>query len=84
MTDEPTNVKEMDLKNFVEGNVRHEYGVGRKKTIENTASDFIFIKPGVPHEVFNMSDTEPVLAIVARSDSSEWSNIIDYDRAANA
>jgi hypothetical protein len=36
----------------------------------------------VPHEVFNMSDTEPVVAVVARSDASEWENIVPYDREA--
>jgi uncharacterized RmlC-like cupin family protein len=46
----------------------------------NTAGDFIFIEPGVPHEVFNMSDTEPVVAVVARSDASEWEHIVPYDR----
>ena len=34
----------------------------------------------MPHEVFNRSDTEPVVAIVARSDASEWANIVPYDR----
>jgi len=34
----------------------------------------------VPHEVFNMSDTEPVVAVVARSSAAEWDNIIPYDR----
>ena len=65
---------------IMEGRVRHEYGPGLKKLIENQAGDFIYIEPGVPHEVFNMSDTEPVIAVVARSDASEWENIIPYDR----
>ena len=65
---------------ILEGRVRHEYGRGLKKTLENKAGDFIFIEPGVPHEVFNMSDTEPVVAVVARSDASEWENIVPYDR----
>ena len=65
---------------ILEGKVRHEYGPGLKKAIENQAGDFIYIEPGVPHEVFNMSDTEPVVAVVARSDASEWENIINYDR----
>ena len=34
--------------------------------------------PGVPHEVCNVSDTEPVVAVVARSDASEWEHIVDY------
>ena len=65
---------------ILQGHVRHEFGVGCKQVLENKAGDFIYIEPGLPHEVFNMSDTEPVIAVVARSDASEWENIIDYDR----
>jgi uncharacterized RmlC-like cupin family protein len=36
----------------------------------------------VPHEVFNMSPTDPVVAVVARSDASEWQHIIPYSREA--
>ncbi len=67
---------------IIEGRVRHEYGDGLRHVVENTAGDFIFIEPGVPHEVFNASDTEPVVAVVARSDPSEWQNIVPYDRNA--
>jgi uncharacterized RmlC-like cupin family protein len=66
---------------ILQGRVRHEYGPGLKKVIENEAGDFIYIEPGVPHEVFNVSDTEPVVAVVARSDATEWENIIPYDRS---
>lgn len=69
---------------IMEGRVRHEYGHGLKKTLENKAGDMIYIEPGIPHEVFNMSDTEPVRAVVARSDADEWSNIINYDRNSHA
>ena len=65
---------------IVEGRVRHEFGKGCREVLENKAGDFIFIEPGVPHEVFNMSDTEPVVAFVARSSADEWDNIIQYDR----
>ncbi len=65
---------------ILKGKVRHEFGDGLQKTLENEAGDFIYIKPGVPHEVFNMSDTEPVIAFVARSSADEWDNIIPYDR----
>jgi uncharacterized RmlC-like cupin family protein len=67
---------------ILQGRVRHEYGPGLKQVIDNQAGDFIYIEPGVPHEVFNLSDTEPVVAVVARSDASEWENIIPYDRAS--
>jgi len=65
---------------IIEGRVRHEFGDGLRQTVENAAGDFIYIKPGVPHEVFNMSDTEPVVAFVARSSAEEWDKIIPYDR----
>lgn len=69
---------------ILEGRVRHEYGPGLSRSIENQAGDFIFIEPGVPHEVWNVSDTEPVVAVVARSDASEWENIVAYDRASES
>jgi uncharacterized RmlC-like cupin family protein len=65
---------------IIEGKVRHEFGPGLKQVIENEAGDFIYIQPGVPHEVFNMSHTEPVVAFVARSSPNEWDEIIPYDR----
>ena len=65
---------------ILQGRVRHEYGPGLKKTVDNQAGDFIYIEPGVPHEVFNLSDTAPVVAVVARSDADEWQNIIPYAR----
>ena len=65
---------------ILQGRVRHEYGRGLKQVVENAAGDFIYIEPDVPHEVFNLSDSEPVVAVVARSDAAEWENIIPYDR----
>ena len=67
---------------ILKGRVRHEYGPGCRKVVENEAGDFIFIEPGIPHEVFNMSDTEEVVAVVSRSSADEWDNIINYDRNA--
>ncbi len=63
---------------ILKGNVRHEYGQNLEQSMDNSAGDFIFIQPGVPHEVINLSDTEPVIAVVARSDATEWENIVDY------
>ncbi|HAC06322.1 MAG: cupin domain-containing protein [Gemmatimonadetes bacterium] len=63
---------------ILEGSVRHEYGENLEQSVDNSAGDFIFIQPGVPHEVINLSDTEPVIAVVARSDATEWENIVDY------
>jgi uncharacterized RmlC-like cupin family protein len=65
---------------ILQGRVRHEYGPGCALAIDNEAGDFIFIEPGIPHEVRNLSDTEPVVAVVARSDASEWEHIVAYQR----
>ena len=66
---------------ILEGRVRHEYGPNLSLSVDNAAGDFIFIEPGIPHEVCNLSDTDPVVAVVARSDASEWENIADYPSA---
>jgi uncharacterized RmlC-like cupin family protein len=62
----------------LDGHVRHDFGEGLAQSIENAAGDFIYIEPGVPHEVCNLSSTEPVVAVVARSDASEWEHIVEY------
>ena len=63
---------------LLQGHVRHEYGPNLEYAVEHEAGDFIFIEPGVPHEVFNLSDSEPVVAVVARSTADEWDKIVDY------
>jgi uncharacterized RmlC-like cupin family protein len=63
---------------ILQGRVRHAYGDGLAHQVDNGPGDFIFIEPGVPHEVYNVSETEPVVAVVARSDPSEWEHIVEY------
>ncbi|MFN0177757.1 MAG: cupin domain-containing protein [Gemmatimonadales bacterium] len=63
---------------ILQGRVRHAFGEGLTEVVDNEAGDFIFIEPGIPHEVYNLSDTEPVVAVVARSDAGEWEHIVDY------
>jgi uncharacterized RmlC-like cupin family protein len=62
---------------IVQGRVRHTYGENLAQSVINEAGDFIYIKPGVPHEVFNIGD-EPLVAFVARSAADEWDRIVDY------
>ena len=69
---------------ILSGRVRHEYGHLLTQSLENGPGDFIYIEPGVPHEVFNLSQTEPVVAVVSRSDADEWAHIVKYDRATGA
>ena len=67
---------------ILEGRVRHEYGDGCQLVMENQAGDFLFIEPGVPHEVFNLSETEPAVALIARSAPDEREQTIPYDHSA--
>ena len=62
---------------IVQGRVRHDYGENLSKSVINEAGDFIYIEPGVPHEVFNIGD-EPLIAFVARSTADEWDKIVNY------
>jgi uncharacterized RmlC-like cupin family protein len=62
---------------IVQGTVKHTFGEGLDQAVINQAGDFIYIKPGVPHEVFNIGD-EPLIAFVARSTADEWDKIVDY------
>jgi len=65
---------------LLQGRVETRYGEGLKKSVVNVAGDFIFIPPGVPHQPFNLSDTEPAIAIVARNDPKEQEHVVLYPK----
>lgn len=66
---------------LLKGRVETRYGKGLKQSVVNEAGDFLFIPPGVPHQPFNLSDTEVAQAIVARNDPNEQENVVPYDPA---
>jgi uncharacterized RmlC-like cupin family protein len=63
---------------ILQGRVETRYGEGLKKSVTNQAGDFILIPPGVPHQPYNLSDTEPAIAVVARSNPDEQEHTILY------
>lgn len=65
---------------LLQGRVETRYGEGLKKSVVNVAGDFIFIPPDVPHQPFNLSDTEPAIAIVARNDPNEQEHVVLYPK----
>lgn len=69
---------------LLKGRVETRYGKGLKQSVINEAGDFLFIPPGVPHQPFNLSDTEPAQALVARNDPNEQENVVLYDPAADS
>ncbi|PSF37526.1 cupin [Aphanothece hegewaldii CCALA 016] len=64
---------------LIKGRVETRYGQGLKQSVINEAGDFIFIPPGVPHQPYNLSDTEPAHALVSRNDPNEQENVVLYD-----
>ncbi len=64
---------------LIKGRVETRYGQGLKQSVINEAGDFIFIPPGVPHQPFNLDETEPAQALVARNDPNEQENVVLYD-----
>jgi len=65
----------------LEGCVETRYGPGLRQSVVTEAGDFLFIPPGVPHQPFNLSDTTPARAIVARNLSDEHEQVLPYDPA---
>jgi len=63
---------------ILEGRVETRYGEGLKQSMTNKAGDFLYIPAGLPHQPVNLSETEPVKAIVARNDANEQENVVLY------
>lgn len=65
----------------LEGRVETRYGPGLRQSVVSEAGEFLFIPPGMPHQPFNLSATEPARAIVARNRAGEQEEVEPYDPA---
>jgi len=63
---------------ILEGKVDNRFGEGLKESVVTEKGDFLFIPPGVPHQPMNLSETEPVLAVVSRNIASELEPVVLY------
>jgi uncharacterized RmlC-like cupin family protein len=63
---------------ILKGRIETRYGKGLKQSVINETGDFLFIPPGVPHQPFNLSETEAAQAVVARNDPNEQENVVLY------
>jgi len=52
------------------------HGERLEERMEIRAGDFVYIPPGVPHLPANASDSEPVVAVIARTDPSEQESVL--------
>lgn len=58
------------------GHARFRYGAELEHEASVGPGDFIYLGVGVPHQPFNVSDTEPVRFIVARTDPNEQESVV--------
>ena len=64
---------------LIQGRVLTRYGPGLAESVINEAGDFIYIPADVPHRPENLSETEPAIAIVARTDPNEQESVHIYE-----
>jgi len=60
----------------IQGRAETRYGPNLEFSTINEAGDFLFIPPNVPHQPVNLSDTEQVIAVVARNDPNEQESVV--------
>jgi uncharacterized RmlC-like cupin family protein len=59
----------------IEGEMVLRYGEQLEHRLVARPGDFIYIPDGVPHLVINGSDTEPAVAVLARTDPNEQEDV---------
>jgi uncharacterized RmlC-like cupin family protein len=60
----------------LEGRAGMDYGESLEHRLEAGPGDFVFIGAGVPHRPFNLSESEPVRYVVARTDPHEEESVV--------
>ncbi len=61
---------------IIQGRAETRYGPNLEYASINEAGDFLFIPPNVPHQPINLSQTEQVVAVVARNDPNEQESVV--------
>jgi uncharacterized RmlC-like cupin family protein len=64
---------------IIQGKAETKYGKYLEQSVINEAGDFLFIPPNLPHQPVNLSDTEQVIAVVARNDPNEQESVVVYE-----
>lgn len=64
---------------IIQGKAETRYGKSLEHSTINEAGDFLFIPPNLPHQPINLSDTEQVIAVVARNDPNEQESVVVYE-----
>jgi len=64
---------------ILKGRAETRYGPNLEHSSINEAGDFLFIPPNVPHQPVNLSETEEVVAVIARNDPNEQESVVVYE-----
>ena len=64
---------------IIQGRAETRYGPNLEQSSINEAGDFLFIPPPLPHQPVNLSDTEQVIAVVARNDPNEQESVVIFN-----
>ena len=64
---------------ILQGRAETKYGRDLEHSTINEAGDFLYIPPNLPHQPINLSETEKVIAVVARNDPNEQESVVIYD-----
>jgi uncharacterized RmlC-like cupin family protein len=67
---------------IVKGRAETRYGPNLEYSTTNSAGDFLFIPPNVAHQPVNLSETEEVVAVVARNDPNEQESVVVIETSA--
>lgn len=61
------------------GRAEMRYGAGLRERLEASAGQFVFIPAGMPHLPSNPSETETLVAVLARTDPNEQESVVLLD-----
>jgi uncharacterized RmlC-like cupin family protein len=60
----------------ISGEAHTWYGEGLSEHVIVKAGEFFYIPAGMPHLPWNMSETEPCVAVIARTDANEQESVV--------
>jgi uncharacterized RmlC-like cupin family protein len=63
----------------VSGKAEGRYGENLEHRVTAEPGDFVYIPAGVPHQAINPSPSEPLVAIIARTDPDEQESVVLLD-----
>jgi uncharacterized RmlC-like cupin family protein len=61
---------------ILEGSTAMLYGAQLENRLEAHPGDFVYIPAGMPHKPWNLSETDPIVMVVARTDANEQESLV--------